>query len=506
MSEKYFLGIDIGTYESKGIIIDGRCNVIATHTEKHGMENPYPNFFEHDAEKVWWGDFCKISKALLKKSGIENKQIAAIGSSTLGADLVPVDENCKPLRKAILYGIDARAKKEIDFLNDYYGEEKVLEFNGRPLCSNDVPPKILWLKNNEPEIHQKAFKLLTGSSFITAKLTGEYVIDKFLGNGAFAPLYNPETGKPDDEYLGMFCRADQLAEMKDTVDIAGQVTQRAAEETGLMPGTPVIVGADDAASEAISTGILQMGDLMLMFGSSLYLIGIAGHVAKDRRIWSGSFIIPKTCSIQGGTNAAGTLTRWYRDNVFQDALEKEKATGINAYDTMMEGIGEIPVGSEGLLTLPYIAGERTPLNDPLAKGVLFGLSIHHTRKHMYRSALESIGYSVAQHFDIFRENGVDIKRVMAVGGGTKNHLWLQIISDITGRTIHTAGVTIGASFGDAAMAAIGIGHFKDFSDLREFITPGKTFQPNPENHEKYKHYRQIFDKLYTSTKDLMHEI
>ena len=506
MLKEYFMGVDIGTFESKGIIIDGQCNVIATHTEKHDIENPQPNFFEHDAEKIWWGDFCKISNALIKKSSIKNTQISAVGASTLGADLVPVDKNCKPLRKAILYGIDARAKKEINYLNDYYGKEKVLEFNGRPLCSNDIPPKILWLKNNEPDIYNRAYKLLTGSSYITAKLTGQYVIDRFLGYGAFAPLYSIETGQINNEYIDMFCRADQLAEMKDTVDIAGNVTEQAANETGLAVGTPVIVGADDAAAEAISTGVLQKGDLMLMFGSSLYIIGITDHLVKDKRIWSGGFLIPETYSIQGGTNAAGTLTRWYRDNIFFDAMVQENDTGKNAYEIMMHGICDTPIGSDGLITLPYIAGERTPLNDPQAKGVLFGLSIHHTRQHMYRSALESIGYSIAQHFDIYSENGVEINRVFAAGGGTKNPEWLQIISDITGHTIHTTDVTIGAAFGDAAMAAIGIGHINRFADLRKFIKPGTVFQPNMDNHMKYQHFRQIFDKLYVSTKELMHQL
>lgn len=502
----YFMGIDIGTYESKGVIIDGLCNVIAVRSEKHGMENPSPNFFEHDAEKVWWGDFCKISHGLLEQADLKGDDITAVGASTLGADLVPVDENCVPLRKAILYGIDARAKKEIAYLEEYYGLEKILEFNGRPLCSNDIPPKILWLKNNEPEIHKKAYKLITGSTYIFAKLTGRYYVDRFLGLGSFAPLYNPETLQPDEEYVGMFCRPDQLADIEETVSPAGRVTKKAAIETGLAEGTPVIVGGDDSLSEAISTGVLETGELMLQFGSSLYLVGISDRRIYDKRVWSGGYIIPNTFSVQGGTNAAGTLTRWYRDNIFFDALHMEHETGRNAYESMMEGIDEIPIGSGGLLTLPYIAGERTPLNDPEARGVLCGLSIGHTRRHMYRSALESIGYSVSQHLGIFAENGVKIDKIYAVGGGTKNKAWIQIISDICGKEIHTAEVTIGAAFGDAAMAAIGVGHFADFSSLREFITPGERFVPNMENYEKYQKYRRLFDQLYTATKEIVHEL
>ncbi|MBC5582497.1 FGGY-family carbohydrate kinase [Anaerofilum sp. BX8] len=503
---KFFLGIDIGTYESKGVLIDGECRVMAIHAERHGLENPRENYFEHDAEKVWWGDFCKITHALLQKTGIKNSEIAAVGASTLGADLVAVDEDCRPLRKAILYGIDARAEKEIAQLNRKYGLEKVLEFNGRPLCSNDVPPKILWLKNNEPEVYDKAYKFLTGSSFITAKLTGCYVIDRFLAYGAFTPLYDPRDGSVDMEYCETFCRPDQLARVCDTTDVVGTVTRRAAADTGLKEGTPVIAGADDSAAEAISTGVLEKGDMMVQIGSSLYLIGLCDKLIKDSRVWSGGFLIPGTFSVQGGTNNAGTLTRWYRDNIFFDKAEKEEAGGPNAYQAMLEGIEEIPPGSEGLITLPYFAGERTPINDPRARGLLFGLTLRHTRKHMYRSALEAVGYSLAQHFRIFQENQVDIRTIYAVGGGTKSPVWMQIISDILGIEIVTADVTVGASFGDAVMAAIGVGHFGGFGEIRSHIRPGQRYYPNKKDHELYQPYVKIFGELYHRNRDLMHSL
>lgn len=506
MGKKYFLGVDIGTFESKGLLMDENCEVVATHAERHEMENPAPNHFEMDAEAVWWGDFCKISRALLEKTGISNGDIQCVGVSTMGAGLVPVDEDCMPLLKAIPYGIDARAEKEIEAMYEKYGEEEVLRFNGRPLCANDVPPKILWIRNHYPEIYEKAHKFLTGSSFMTAKLTGKYVIDRFLGYGGFTPLYDPDAGTVNEKYCRDFCRPEQLAELHDNTDIVGTVTAKAAAQTGLLEGTPVITGADDSGAEAISTGILEVGDLMIQLGSTLYFIGIADHLAHDRRIWSGGFLIPKTNSVQGGTNAAGTLTRWYRDNLFFDALALEKEGGPDAYETMMEGLAEIPAGSDGLITLPYIAGERTPINDPKAKGVIFGLSVQHTRTHLYHSALESIGYSIANHLAIFRENDAPPKRIFAVGGGTKNPIWMQMIADITGENIHTANVTIGAAYGDALLAAIATGHIEKFADIRKYITEGVCYKPNPENHEAYKKYHRIFNQLYENTKELMHQL
>lgn len=505
MGKAFFMGIDTGTYESKGVIIDDKCNIIASHAVAHGMENPKPNHFEHDADQVWWHDFCEISKALLEKSGVAAEEIISVGASALGADCLPVDEDCNPLRKAILYGIDARATAEMEWLTELYGEEQIKKWYGRPLCSSDVMPKILWIKNNEPEVYEKTHKFLTGSSFITAKLTGNYVVDRFLGLASFNPLYHSD-GTPNVELCGPICRPDQLAEVKNTIEIAGTVTKKAALETGLAEGTPVIVGTDDAGAEAISTGVLQPGDMMLMFGSSLYMILCTDKLVDDNRIWREEFIIPGTFDISAGTNAAGTLTRWYRDNLFTECLEKEKETGENAYDSMMKGISSIPAGADGLITLPYFAGERTPINDPLAKGMIFGLTLKHTKQHLYRSALESVGYSISQHFRIFEEHGVQINKIMAVGGGTKNPEWMQMVSDITGKTISTAGITIGASFGDAMMAAMGIKYFKNFGDLASIIKKGECYTPNLENNKGYQKYQEVFDELYVRTKDLMQKI
>ncbi len=507
MGKFYFMGIDTGTNSSKGVLIDEECNIISEHVTEHAMTNPSPGHYEHDADKDWWGDFCTISNSLIEKAKVDPADIKAVGASALGADCLPVDEQCRPLRKAILYGIDARAVDEMKELTELYGEAQIKKWYGRPLCSSDVMPKILWIKNKEPEVYNNTHKFLTGSSFIAAKLTGNYVVDRFLGLASFNPLYFND-GRPNPVTCKPVCRPDQLAEVKEATDIAGYVTEAASKETGLAVGTPVIVGTDDSGAEAISTGVVAPGKMMIQFGSSIYMILGTKELIDDDRLWREAFIVPGLCDISAGTNAAGSLTKWYRDTIFPDAFEKEKSGGPDAYQTMMDGIDQISPGSDGLITLPYFAGERTPINDPQAKGMVFGLTLAHTRQHMYRSALESVGYSVNQQLKIMMGHGVPIDQIFAVGGGVNNDLWMQIVSDIIGQELSTPAVTIGASFGDALMAALGIQWpgYETFDRLINFIKPGKTYKPNTENHAIYSKYQAIYDALYPATLDLMHDI
>ena len=501
------MGIDTGTNSSKGVIIDHTGRVLAVHATQHEMTNPKPGHYEHDAEKDWWGDFCTISKALIAKTGIDPKDIRAVGASALGADCLPVDEHCNPLRKAILYGIDARATDEMAQLTELYGDEQIRKWYGRPLCSSDVMPKILWIKNKEPEVYAKTHKFITGSTYITAKLTGNYVVDRFLGLASFNPLYDSATWQPVEEYCGPICRPDQLAKVQEAADIAGYVTAQAALETGLAEGTPVTTGTDDSGAEAISCGVVQPGQMMLQLGSSVYMILGTEGLVDDERLGREEFIVPGLCDSSAGTNTAGSLTKWYRDNLFMDAKAVEAAGGPDAYETMMADVEAIAPGSDGLITLPYFAGERTPVNDPDARGILFGLTLAHTRAHLYRSALEGVGYSIAQQIAIMRSHeNVPIDRIIAVGGGTQNPVWMQIIADILGTPVSTPAVTVGACFGDALMAALAVKHpgFESYSALTNYIHGGKTYLPDAEKHQQYCRFQAIYDKLYLQTLDLMH--
>ena len=502
MTSKYFVGIDVGTNETKGILIDELGREVVSASTTHGVENPKPNYFEHDADKVWYKDICIISQKLINQSKVNPEDIKCIGISALSSDCLPVDIEGKPLRKAILYGIDARALAECQELTEKWGRDKVIELFGRPLGSSDIAPKILWIKNNEPDVYRKTHKFLTASSYITFKLTGNYTIDNFLGLASFNPLYRRD-GSINEQYAEGVCLTGQLADLKKTTDIAGYITKEAAKDTGFAEGTAVITGGDDSGAEAISSGVMTPGDMLVQMGSTAYIILCTDKLYDDNRLWREEFIVPNTYDISAGTNTSGALTKWIRDTFYPDKVQEQKQGGSNAYQAMMEDLKEIPIGSEGLVVLPYFAGERTPINDAHAKGIIFGLNLAHTRKHIMRAAYESVCYSIKHHFEIFKELGIPINQIMVTGGGTKNEVWIQMLSDVLGIKLQTPSVTIGASYGDALMAMIGANHIKGFAEAKKLIETGKVYYPNLENTKKYEPYYQIYIELYKQNKELM---
>lgn len=510
--KRYFVGIDIGTYSSRGILLDENFQIAGDVSTPHGMDNPKPGWFEQDAEAVWWKDLCILSHRLLETTGIDPREIACIGVSALGTDCLPVDEDCNPLRPAILYGIDSRAGEEIRWLTDYYGEETVQKLFGHPICSGDTATKILWIRRHEPDVYEKTAKFLTGSSYLTAKLTGEYVIDQFLAKGSFRPLYRQD-GSVNEETCSLYCRGDQIARGAVSTDVVGTVTAQAALETGFAEGTMVITGTGDSTSEAVSVGLVEPGTAFFQFGSSMFFYYCVDHFLGHYQSENGNgsikggkeFTVPGTYCLGDGTNAAGTLTRWVRDTFYSQEYARQLCGGRNAYAIMAEEAAQIPAGCDGLMMLPYIYGERSPIQDPLATGMLFGLKGSHTRAHINRAALEAVGYSVYQHLILFAEMGVAPKRIITAGGGTQNRTWMQIICDMAGIPITIPEPYQCSAYGDAMMAAVGCGQLRDFTSLRKALPMGTTLQPNARNHTLYTDRYPMFRELYLRNRDLMHD-
>lgn len=501
---RYYLGIDVGTGTTKAALVDASCAVVHSATVAHELDSPHPGWLECDAESVIWGDFVRLCHEVLAETGIGPSEIAGVGLSCMGCDCIAVDAEGAAIAPAILYGVDSRATKEIAQLNQRYGADAERVF-GHAICSSDIAPKILWMRHHEPDVWQAARAFLTGSSYLCAKLTGEFVIDAYLAED-FLPMYDLATGEADPAGCEPFCRPDQLARIAAATDIAGTVTERAAAECGLLAGTPVLVGTGDSGAEAVSTGVFRPGDVMVQLGSSAYVICLADHMIEEPRLWPGTFIVPGTYGICAGTNTAGSLIRWLRDELYADAVAAEGTGGPNAFAVMSRAAGDIPAGSDGLVCLPYFAGERTPINDPLARGAFFGLTTNHSRAHLVRAAIEGICGTIAQIFDVLAEDGIPVGKVMCVGGGTNDETWLQCVADMLERPVHTAGVTIGAAYGDAIMAVLACGGCSSWEELASRVTPARTIEPRPETFGAYRRVRAMQSELYASTKDLAHEI
>jgi xylulokinase len=506
MSKGYLLGIDIGTYESKGVITTLEGELVTMQVNPHKMDIPRAGWAEHDAEKVWWGDFVAVTKKLLAASGIKPEDILGVGISAIAPDLLPVDKDCKPLRSGgILYGVDTRAAAEIDELNTKIGEDVIFKATGNMLSSQAVGPKVLWLKKNEPETFKKAYKFVTASSFIIARLTGNFVIDHLTAS-FWVPLYDIEKKTWSKELCKDIVEPERLCDILWTPEVAGRITREAAALTGLAEGTPVNAGTADAASEAVSVGVVTPGQMMVMYGSTIFMFAVTPRTVTDKRLWCCDYVFEGTSSLGMGMATSGSLTRWFRDKLAPDLAAAEEAGGENAYSVLVKDAENIPAGSEGLLVLPYFSGERTPINDPRAKGLFFGMTLAHSRAHLFKATLEGMGYGVRHHMDVMRAMNAEPKEIIAVGGGTKNKIWMQAISDICKVPQKVPALTMGASYGNAFLVGLGIGVFKSYTDINNWIKDVRHVQPNPAVADIYDKYHYMYLDLYQNTKDLMHKM
>jgi xylulokinase len=492
----HYLGIDIGTFESKGALVDSGGRVVATAARPHKMIVPQPGWAEHRAREDWWDDFTVISRKLLADSGVAPGSIRAIGCSAIGPCMLPVDADGEPLMNAVLYGVDARAAEEIAELSAAIGEDVLLDRCGNALTSQSVGPKILWLKRNRPELFARTQKVLSSTTYLVHRLTGEYVIDHYTAAN-FSPLYVVDGQSWSNELADDIIGLDRLPELLWTTDIAGRVTSRAAAETGLAEGTPVITGTIDAAAEALSVGVLDPGDMMLMYGSTIFIIMLTEARVRDARLWYAPWLFPGQHASMAGLATSGTLTHWFRDQLARD-LDPQ-----SAFAELGAEAERSPPGANGLVLLPYFSGERTPIHDPYAKGVLFGLNLTHTRGDIYRALLEGIAFGTSHIVDTYREVGQEPRRLLAVGGGTKNRVWGQATSDASGRAQIIREKTLGASYGDAFLAALAVGDVA-LRDIEAWNPTASEIRANPS--DVYRRRYRTYRALYERTRELMRDV
>ncbi len=493
MSGRFLLGVDIGTFSSKGVLVRDDGEVAAESVVEHSLDIPSPGRAEHDPEKVWWHDFLVICADLLEASGARPGVIEAVGVSTISPAVVAVDEAGRSLRPAILYGIDTRATEEIAELE---------RATGARLSSQSASPKVMWIRRHEPEVWARTRWILNGSGYVNLRLTGARTIDIYDAS-IFSPFFDTRMGEWSKDIAPLVAPVEMMPVPTWTSSVMGRVTAEAARETGLASGTPVITGTADAAAETVGAGLAGPGDMMMMYGSSTFFVLRTEGLMSPRGFWASRFLEKDTFVVAGGTSTAGSLTRWFRDNFAGEERAAERGGGANAYAALSRLTDSSLPGSRGVVVLPYFSGERTPLNDPDARGMIFGLTLGHTRADVYRALLESVGFSIRHNIEALKAEGCRASRILAVGGGTRNAEWMRIVSDIAGIEQVVPSRQIGASYGDAFLAGIGVGMFRGTSDARRWVRPGETVRPDPSNRQVYDDAYALYRELYERTSALM---
>ena len=505
MANSCLLGVDVGSYESKGTLTDLDGRVLASTRRSHQLEFPSPGHVEQDVDTVWWGEFADICRELTDVADIRATAIAGVAASGVFA-LLPVDARGRALRpKAIMYGIDTRAEHEIGEIRLRLGEATILSRTGNSLTSQSMGPKILWLKKHEPEVYDRARGYVSASGYIVGRLTGRVTLDHFQA-AFYGPMYDLSRQAWASDLCEGIVSIEDLPELRWANEIAGHVTAEAAAATGLREGTPVVVGTCDVGVEALSVGVTKPGEMMLMYGSTAWITLIVDQPLRDSRLWASPFIFPGQFCLHGGMATSGTATRFFRDLVGQDLLAVERGGGAEAYTVLMDSAARTPEGADGLIFLPYLAGERTPINDPGAKGMVFGMKMIHGRGHFFRAAFEGVGYSIAHAFEAMQDAGATPEKAVAVGGGVKNRQWLQAVSDIAEIRQEIPDVTLGASYGDAFLAGLATGLIQNPQRIRDWIRIRDSIHPRPEHSTVYKRQFDIYKQLYHRTRDLMRRI
>jgi xylulokinase len=476
------LGIDIGTASSKAVLATPDGEIISRATREHATSMPRPGWFEHDAELVWWADVVSLCRELLPSP---EGRAAAVGVSGIGPCVVPCDADDRPLRPAILYGVDTRAEAEAKQLTRLLGADEILLRGGSSLSSQALGPKLAWLQRNEPDVWAQTKRWHMASTFAVARLTGTWILDHHSASQC-DPLYDLSESDWNRPWADIVAPGLPLPPLAWPGEIVGGVSAAGAAATGIEQGTPVIAGTIDAWAEAASVGVRSPGQLMLMYGSTMFLVLGIEEPTGNPNIWTTRGIDPGSLTAAAGMATSGSLTTWFRE-----------LFGNPRFDDLIDESSTVAPGSNGVIVLPYFAGERTPIFDPDARGTILGLTLGHGRAHLYRAALEGIAFGVRHNLEVIAPQGAT--QTIAVGGGTRGELWVQIVSDVTGVTQEIPSETVGAAYGDALLAGEGAGLVATGTT---WAVRQKSIAPQAAHTEMYDRLYPLYRELYVATAPL----
>jgi len=487
MATQYFLGIDTSTTSSKALLIDGRGEVIAVASSPHTLQTPRPLWSEQDPRE-WWQAVSASIRAVLEKAGIRGEKIAAVGLTGQMHGLVLLDEAGNVLRPAILWN-DQRTQSQCDEIHQIIGREKFIQITGNVALTGFTAPKILWVKENEPEVFAKAKHVLLPKDYIRYKLTGEYAMDK--ADGAGTVLFDLRLRDWSDDVLSALDipRAWMPKTFEGPV-FTGYVTEQAAALTGLKMGTPVAAGGGDQAAQAVGVGAVEPGIVGLTVGTSgvVFATTSSALIEPEGRLHAFCHAVPNMWHFMGVMLSAAGSLQWYRDTLASNM----------SFDELLKEAESVPDGSEGLQFLPYLSGERTPHPDPLARGAFIGLTLRHSRAHLTRALLEGVAFGLKDSFTLIQNAGLGaITQVRASGGGTKGALWRQILASVLDAELVTVNTTEGAAYGAALLAGVGAGAWNDVpSACKTSVKITGSTLPDPSQVDVYGRSYSLFQELY----------
>ncbi len=498
---EYLLGIDLGTSGVKTVLFDSSGTAVCLKSQVYPLYQPQNGWAEQDPED-WWNAVVGGIQNVLSQSGIPAWKIRGIGISGQMHGLVMLDRNGTVLRKSILW-CDQRTGQECEQMNRVIGQKRLLEITANPALTGFTASKILWVQNNEPEIWEKCAHILLPKDFIRYKLTGEFATE--VSDASGMQLMNVAERCWSEEILDKLkIGRSLLPAMYESTDVTGKVHKRAAQETGLQEGIPVVGGAGDNAAAAVGTGVVREGYALTTIGTSGVIYAVTDHYSVDPhgRIHTLCASVPGKWVAMSCTQAAGLSLKWLRDNFCQMELQQAEQQKRDPYQIMDSMAEQIQAGADGLLFLPYLMGERSPHPDPDCRGVFFGLSAFHSRAHLIRAVMEGVGFSQKECLNVFHDIGVNVNRMVICGGGGRSRLWRQILSDLYCCPVSTVAVAEGPALGVALLAGVGTGMYASVDEAcSAVLKPASTQVPNRVASKAYEKLFSLYQKLYMDLKD-----
>ncbi len=492
----YIIGVDIGTSGTKTVLFDELGNVIASATVEYPMYQPQNGYAEQNPAD-WYNASIETMRAVMAKSGVDKSQVKGIGLSGQMHGLVMLDKDYNVIRPSIIW-CDQRTADECVEITNKVGADRLIEITANPALTGFTASKILWVRNHEPENYAKCRYILLPKDYVRFMLTGEIATEVSDASG-MQLLDIPNRCWSDEVLDKLEIDKAMLGKVYESPEVTGQLTEKAAELCGLEKGTIVVGGAGDNAAAAVGTGVVEDGKAFTTIGTSGVVFAHTSDITIDAkgRVHTFCCAVPNCWHVMGVTQGAGLSLKWYRDNFCNAEKETAKYMGVDEYYLMDKQAEQVQIGSNRLLYLPYLMGERTPHLDPNARGVFFGLSAMHTKRDMLRAVMEGVAYSLRDCFEICRSMNIDISDMMACGGGGSSPLWRQMLADLYGCPVKTVASKEGPALGVAILASVGAGIYDSVPQAcSAIIKTDKIQNPIETNSIEYEKYYKLYTEIY----------